>query len=235
MARFFHFVIAAAAGLALMGLTGGVAALAEPIKGVVPDTAGKQIEISQEEVDSGLAERSVNLPEGKARLISLPVEVGNVLVADPAVADVVVMSARQIYLIGLTAGDTNAFFLDDNGAELLRLDVRVQLDVASANRSLQSLLPGADIKVTAIKSHLFLTGSVRTSSVSKIAQVIASRFVAKDANVINMLLVVDDQLGTSKLPPAPKIAPVAFESENQKPYIVKIYRATAPSTALIRK
>ena len=160
-----------------------------------PWPGGQQIEIDAAELSGGQAGRSINLPEGKARLINFPVEVGKVLVADPAVADVVVMSSRQIYLIGLSAGATNAFFLDDEGVELLRLEIQVQLDVAAANKSLKNLLPRADIKITAIKSHLFLTGSVRSVSVSRIAQVIASRFVAKDANVINMPMVLDDQSG----------------------------------------
>ena len=80
-----------------------------------PWPGGQQIEIDAAELSGGQAGRSINLPEGKARLINFPVEVGKVLVADPAVADVVVMSSRQIYLIGLSAGATNAFFLDDEG------------------------------------------------------------------------------------------------------------------------
>ena len=113
-----------------------------------PWPGGQQIEIDAAELSSGQAGRSINLPEGKARLINFPVEVGKVLVADPAVADVVVMSSRQIYLIGLSAGATNAFFLDDEGVELLRLEIQVQLDVAAANKSLKTLLPRADIKIT---------------------------------------------------------------------------------------
>ncbi|MFP6696491.1 MAG: pilus assembly protein N-terminal domain-containing protein [Alphaproteobacteria bacterium] len=235
MAKGIDLIIGAAAGLALMGMAVMAAGEQKDAKIRAPLAGGQQIEFDAAELSGGQAGRSINLPEGKARLINFPVEVGKVLVADPAVADVVVMSSRQIYLIGLSAGATNAFFLDDEEVELLRLEIQVQLDVAAANKSLKTLLPRADIKITAIKSHLFLTGSVRSVSVSRIAQVIASRFVAKDANVINMLMVLDDQSGKPKLPPVPAIAPVTFEKADNKPYKVKIYRATAPSTALIGK
>lgn len=235
MAKGIDLIFGAAAGLALMGLAGMAAGEQQRAKTPTPMAGGQQIEIGASELRDGQVERAINQPEGKARLINFPVAVGKVLVADPAVADVVVMSSRQIYLIGLAAGATNAFFLDDEGVELLRLEIQVQLDVAAVDRSLKSLLPGTEIKITAIKSHLFLTGSVRSVGISRIAQVIASRFVAKDANVINMLMVLEDQAGKTKLPPTPAIAPVTFEKADNKPYKVKIYRATAPSTALIGK
>ena len=152
--------------------------------------------------------------------------------------------------LNTAVGDEGGFAPDlDSNAEAMDLileaihlagyqsgeQVRIALDVAATDRSLKSLLPGTEIKITAIKSHLFLTGSVRSVGISRIAQVIASRFVAKDANVINMLMVLEDQAGKTKLPPTPAIAPVTFEKADNKPYKVKIYRATAPSTALIGK
>ena len=222
--------VAAVAGLALLSLVGITTAVAQKTQITVPPLAGKQIEISALELRDGRAERAIHLPEGRARMIRLPVEVRDILVADPAVADVVVMSSKRIYLIGLAAGTTNAFFLDDKGNELLRLDVRVQLDVVSANQSLRALLPDTDVKVTAVKSHLFLTGNVRTAGIAEIARVIASRFVADEANVVNMVVVTEDRQSQAK--PAPS---VIARMVDDKPLKIKIYRAASPSTVVINK
>jgi hypothetical protein len=144
---------------------------------------------------------------------------------------------RKIYLIGLAAGSTNAFFLDDLGNELLRPEILVQLDIVSTNQALKVLLPDTDIKITAVKSHLFLTGNVRSAGISEIAQIVASRFVADKANVINMLVVIEDQLGEpkSKSAPSPAIAPVVVGEPKNETRSVTIYRAAAPSTIVIKK
>jgi pilus assembly protein CpaC len=168
-------------------------AMAQTKQVTVPVPGGEQIEIGTLEIRDGLPARAINLPEGKARLIRLPMAVRDVLVANPAVANVVVKTQRLIYLIGLQVGSTNAFFLDAEGKELLRLEIQVQLDVVGAERTINELLPNTDVKITAVNSHLFLTGNVRSADISEHARVIASRFVSAEENVINMLTVIENQ------------------------------------------
>jgi len=177
------------AGIQIAGQT----ALAQTKQVMVPAPQGEQIEIGTLEIMDGLPARAINLPEGKARLIRLPMAVRDVLVANPAVANVVVKTPRLIYLVGLAVGSTNAFFLDADGNELLRLEIQVQLDVVQVKKTIEQLLPNTDVKITAVNSHLFLTGNVRSADISEHARVIASRFVTDDANVINMLTVIEDQ------------------------------------------
>ncbi|MBT5081043.1 MAG: type II and III secretion system protein family protein [Rhodospirillaceae bacterium] len=179
--------------VAFLGLGWSHLATAQNGQITVPTSDGEQIEIGTLELKDGLPARGVSLPVGKARLIRLPMEVRDVLVANPATANVVVKTPRLIYLVGLAVGSTNAFFLDADGKELLRLEIQVELDVVSAKQTVKKLLPQTDIKITAVNSHLFLTGSVRSADISENARVIASRFVAEEANVINMLAVIEDQ------------------------------------------
>jgi len=227
--------LSAVAGLALIYSAAIEVAEAQEAQTNAPTLDSQQIEISASELRNGRADRTIYLPEGKASMIILPVEVRDVLVANPTVADVVVMSSRRIYLIGLAPGSTNAFFLDDQGNELLRLDIQVQLDVISANRSLKTLLPNSEIKITAVKSNLFLTGNVRSAGISEIAQVVASQYVADKANVINMLVVIEDQKDQqiSEPAPSPAITPVVVDKPEKKN--ITVYRATTASTVVIQK
>lgn len=135
----------------------------------------------------------VSLPVGKAQLVRLPVAVRDVLVANPETADVVIKTPQLIYLVGRAVGATNAFFLDEAGNELLRLELQVQVDVVAVNDTIRQLIPDADIKVTAVNSDLFLTGRVRSPDMSENARLIARRFVPEDENVVNMLAVIEDQ------------------------------------------
>jgi len=140
-----------------------------------------------------LPAQQLALAVGKAKLVRLPVEVRDVLVGDPATADIVIKTPRLIYLVGRAVGSTNAFFLDADGNELLRLEIEVHIDVGAVRNTMGRLLPDTDIRITAVNSDLFLTGSVRSPDISENARQIARRFVAEDANVVNMLAVIEDQ------------------------------------------
>jgi len=141
----------------------------------------------------GLPAEHMSLAVGKAKLVRLPVEVRDVLVGDPATADVVIKTPRLVYLVGRAVGSTNAFFLDADGEELLRLEIDVHIDVSAARHTMGELLPDTDISITAVNSDLFLTGSVRSADISENARQIARRFVAEDRNVVNMLAIIEDQ------------------------------------------
>ncbi len=47
----------------------------------------------------------------------------DVLVSDPDVLDAVVQSSDRVFLIAKKAGQTNAFFFDEYGQQLLTLEV----------------------------------------------------------------------------------------------------------------
>lgn len=62
---------------------------------------------------------------GKSRMMRLSADPAIVMVADPAVADVVVEEGRIIFLVGLQAGETNVYILDDEGDVVMSRDLVV--------------------------------------------------------------------------------------------------------------
>ncbi|MEQ9643132.1 MAG: type II and III secretion system protein family protein [Alphaproteobacteria bacterium] len=183
MARILLFLSLCLAGLALAG-TATAESHAKP---------ADMIEITKADLKSGGTARVVNLALGKARLIKLPVSARDALVANPDVADVVVKTPRLIFILGRAVGSTNAFFLDHKGREIARLDVNVTLDDGAVQGAIRDLIPEADINVKAVNDNLFLTGRVRSNEISENARQIAIRFVGAEANVVNLLAVIEDQ------------------------------------------
>ena len=61
----------------------------------------------------------------KARLIKLGSDIGSVQIAQPGVADVVIQSKRQVYIIGRFPGSTNIHVLDEDGRTIFKRDVIV--------------------------------------------------------------------------------------------------------------
>lgn len=144
-------------------------------------------------VDVGSAPQKVDLILGKARILKLPTPVRDVLVASPDVADVVIRTPQLIYLLGRQVGDTNIFFFDVDGNEILRLDARVELDLSALRETLKELLPKESIKVTSVNNNIFLSGSASSAEAAEDARRVARRFVSEEINVVNMLRIAADQ------------------------------------------
>lgn len=141
--------------------------------------------------------RSIRLGKNKSALIELPVDLRDVVVSNPRIMDAVVQSSNRVYLIGKDVGQSNAFFFDSEGQQILTLEVSIDRDTSVLDALFRRLLPGSNIKTEMLNETLILTGEVRTPSDSDQAAQIASRFavVKADSNsrhgakVINLLKV----------------------------------------------
>ena len=89
----------------------------------------------------------VNLGLNKARVYELSQDVRDVLVSNPAIADVIVKTPRLVYVLGQAVGDTNVFFFDGEGNEILRLEIRVELDLSALQTAMTEYFPDDHIVV----------------------------------------------------------------------------------------
>jgi len=168
----------------------------------VAQFAVPQAALAQQGVDAGIEMQEliddtvpyvITLSVGKTRLVNLPVDASTVLTANPEIIDLAVESPRKVFLIAQAVGDTNVFFLDSEGRVVLRLEVRVEVDMTALGKALAEILPNETIEVTAVNTDIVLTGTVRSPKASEDARRIARRFVAEDENVVNMLSVLGGQ------------------------------------------
>ena len=133
--------------------------------------------------------QSLVLSRGKSAIIELPVDVRDMLVTNPAVADAVLRGPRRIYVLGMALGATDAVFFDASGRKILSLAIRVEQDSTALEDTLRRVLPNASIQVQAIRDSVILTGSVANTGEAGMASQIASKFVEKPDNVLNMLTI----------------------------------------------
>ncbi|MCZ6840167.1 MAG: type II and III secretion system protein family protein, partial [Alphaproteobacteria bacterium] len=116
----------------------------------------------------------------------------SVLVSNPLIADVIIRTPQQLYVLGQQIGDTNVFILDDDGRQILQLEVRVELDLTGLRKAITSIMPGERVEVTAVNANIVLTGTVRSSQAAENARLLARRFVEDDDSIINMLRISAD-------------------------------------------
>ncbi len=115
---------------------------------------------------AGLAEAAkavpINVIVGKATVITIPVAVKTVSIADPAVADVVVVDPKDIQINGKKIGDTTLIVWEKNGSQTF-FDVNVRVDLSGLKSQVKKIAPGDDIQFKMINSNtLVVTGAVST-------------------------------------------------------------------------
>ena len=143
--------------------------------------------------------RTIKLGRNKSLLVEMPRDLRDVMVSSPDIMDAVVQSANRVHLIGKKVGQSNAFFFDANGEQVLTLEVTVEHDTTVLDAMFARLLPGSSIKTEILNDTVILTGSVRSPIDANRAADIASRFIVSPAQaetdvraknkVINMLSV----------------------------------------------
>src|SRR5262249_60462185 len=108
--------------------------------------------------------RFLALGIGKSAVIDLPADAKDVLVANPAIANAVVRSARRAYLIGVAAGQTNVVFFDGDGRQIVAYDIEVGRSAAGVREALRKLMPSTAFDVDPIGDSVVITGSVASAA-----------------------------------------------------------------------
>jgi len=129
----------------------------------------------------------------KAAIVELDSDAKDVLVSSPDIADAIIKSPRRIFLLGTKTGQTNAFFFDGRGRQVLSLDIRVEKDVADLAAMIKANLPNSAIKVAALNDNVVLSGRVASASEATRAADLSASFTGDPKKVVNMLSVTDGE------------------------------------------
>ncbi len=139
--------------------------------------------------------RSLQVPLYKSRLISLLAPATRVSVGNPDVADILILRATQLYVLGKDLGTTNILLWDRNDQLIGTVEVEVTHDLQSLKKKLHQLLPNEDIKVYSAQRNIILSGDVSNvgnmDTALKIARGYFAHFSAKDTTEFEQ----DDQGG----------------------------------------
>ena len=133
--------------------------------------------------------RFVPLGIGKSVVIDLPVDIKDVLVSDPKIANAVVRSSRRAYLIGVAVGQANVFFFDAAGHQIAGFDIAVSRDLNGIRAALRHMFPESDIRVDGVGDGVLLSGTANNPGESQQAYDVAARLAGDGTKVVNGLIV----------------------------------------------
>jgi pilus assembly protein CpaC len=159
-------------------------ALARP---ALDESSARALNISTR--SSGGAHQRITLSLDKAAVVQLDSDARDVLVSNPEMVDAVVRTPRRIFLLATKVGQTNAFFFDGEGKQILALDIRVEKDVVDLASLMRASLPNSSVVVQSMNDNVVLTGTVSSALESTRAADLAARFAGDPKKVVNMLSV----------------------------------------------
>ncbi len=125
-----------------------------------------------------LASTDFVVPISRSELIEVPVEMGEVIVANPSVADVYVHGKNKVSIIGKGLGTTSIRIFDPESKLIRAVDVVVGYDLPAIRKALKEFLPYEAIGVEMVNTNIALTGQVSSISSADKALKIVNEFVA---------------------------------------------------------
>jgi pilus assembly protein CpaC len=144
-----------------------------------------------------VAARSIEMGVGRSIVVDLPRDAKEVFVANPAIANAVVRSARKLFIIGVANGSTSIMALDGDGKQIAAFEMQIGKEPGLLAKTLKTAIPHADIRATTIGDSIVLTGQVETVLEAQKAVDIAKGFVgtaqgifaSSSGNVINSMTI----------------------------------------------
>lgn len=130
---------------------------------------------------------------GCSRILSLK-DVVRVAVANPNIADVVVVSTAELIVNGKSEGRTTLYVWDSSGRT--GYDIRVYQDNEGLLREISEVIGLGDIEVKSAKSTLLLEGTCKTDAEYERVDKIAKAYADKVVNLVTVL--------NPKVPPPPE-------------------------------
>ncbi|NJM51148.1 MAG: type II and III secretion system protein family protein [Sphingomonadales bacterium] len=124
---------------------------------------------------------------GRGQQVNLPSAATDVVVADPSIADLQIVSARQFYLLAKGPGETTVYATDASGRNIYTATIRVGSNLDSIDQMLGLAMPEANIQVTTMNGAVLLTGTVANPEDAEEAQRLVEAFVGNSTTVISRL------------------------------------------------
>ena len=177
-------------------LVGALAAIS--LASALPALVSSPAHATDLDVSAGDSEggRFVRIGLNKSVVVRLPADARDVIVGNPEIVDAVVRAKNTAYLFARKSGQTNIFFFDRDGQQILSLDIEVAQDVTAIRKLIRRTLPGTQITVDTVNESIVLGGIAQNALEAKTAIDLAKQFSTKgEEGVVNTIKVAgEDQV-----------------------------------------
>lgn len=127
---------------------------------------------------------SIQVPIYKSRVLTTRAPVKKISVGNPEIADILVTSPNQLYLLGRSLGSTNVLLWDGRDQLIDSLDLEVVHDLGGLKSKLHELMPNEQISVFSSQGGLVLRGQVSSAAAMDTAVKLAKTYAAQAESIV---------------------------------------------------
>jgi len=158
-----------------------------PAAQVNPDATIQQAEgASTPSGQTASGPEALHLIINRSLVITSPVQIMRVSLANPNICDAIVVSPREILLNGKEAGATSLVIWGQSG-QMQTFDVYVDLDVLELSNDIRNTFPNVPVKVQVSKDLVTLSGHVSSPEVADKILELAQSMVPRKQDVVSLL------------------------------------------------
>ena len=139
----------------------------------------------------GLHAGALEVAVNKSQVVTSDRAIDRALIGNDAIADIVPISERSVYVLGKGVGTTSLTLYDRLNRVIAVMDIQVGPDVESLRTQIGDLLPGSDIQASLSNGSVVLSGMVADAGAADRAMRIASAYAGE--NVVNLMTVGGSQ------------------------------------------
>lgn len=133
------------------------------------------------------ASETVKVELNKGKMVRLPRPATSVVIADPATADIQVVSPKTVFVYGKRIGETSLTAVDSNDETIFDGTIEVSHNLSSLKKEIHRVAPNANVIFKTAGNGLVIDGSAVSVQESENIQNIASAFIGDRDKVVNMM------------------------------------------------
>ena len=127
-----------------------------------------------------LDQGTIAVPINKSRVLELPVPATRISLGNPAIADILSINERQIYINGKQLGTTNMILWGEGDRVKRQIGLEVTHDLQTLKEKFHQLMPKEQIRVSSANSAIVLSGEVSSPSRLDAAVRLAESFARQE-------------------------------------------------------
>ncbi|MBX9805438.1 MAG: type II and III secretion system protein family protein [Alphaproteobacteria bacterium] len=151
----------------------------EPPKPGTPGLPAKDLDVA--------TTKRIELANHGTQVINLKQAAGQVLLTDPKVADVQLVTPSTLYVYGRSPGTTEIIVTGQDMQTAYRYQIHVISDYRELENLIRGFVPNGNVKVHSVPDGLMVQGTVDTAKLAEDIRALAHRYVGPQGSVVNQL------------------------------------------------
>ncbi len=132
-------------------------------------------------------ERTIRVEINKGQMIKLDQVVSSVVIADPATADIQVVSPKLLFVHGKKVGETSVYAVNGQDETIYSATVEVTHNLSKLEATIRRIAPDADVGFRTVDGGMVMDGYAPSAAQSEDIRSVAAAFIGTNEKMVNMV------------------------------------------------